>query len=193
VRMTRKARPCGHGVVRCAVGSPAAALIRRTVEKIGCGRIGRPFGAWKLKPSRPRDRGVFHVTGDRDPVRVQTLLLERSQELIGLRDLESVFSSIRVLALSVDGRLVVHVGLAGQDIGPRRRSTGGVIRVDVNVDRASVSLLARPPKDIVLIAYLPDIVNDADHRADVRLRTCGRHTGRCRQEQACDRGRERFR
>src|SRR5258707_13037372 len=141
---------------------------RRTVEKIGRRRIGRPFGAWKLKPSRACDRGVLHIAGDRDAVRVQSLLLKGSQELIGERDLETVLSAIGVLALAVDGRLVVELGLACQDERPGRRRTGSMVCVDMNLNGAPVALLAGPTENIILVAFVPDVVDDTDHRAGGR-------------------------
>jgi hypothetical protein len=141
-----------------------------------------------LKLARLEKRGVFHIADDRDPVGEETLSMKGSQELIGQLDLEAVLAAIGVLALAVDGRLVVEIRLASRHERARRLPASGTARIDMNVDGRSVSLLARPAEQIISVADILDVVDEADHRTGARLR--GHNTGRCGQKQSCDRDRE---
>src|SRR5215471_7896801 len=165
----------------------------RTIEKIGSGRIGRPFRAGQLKLPRLADRSVFHIAGDRDPVREETLRLKGSQKLIGQLDLEAVLPAIGVLALAVDGRLVVQIRLASGEKRPRQLPAGSAARINMNVDGNSVSPLACPAKNIISVADILDVINEADNRAGGWLPPRGCDGGRCRNQQAGGPGRERAR
>lgn len=137
----------------------------RTVEKIGRGRIDRPFGTRECKFSGACERGVFDVACERDAVDVEFFALEGSEELVWKGDSESMRAAIRVVALAVNGGLVREIGRACHDVRSRRFVAGGVVRVDVDGDRAAIALLAGPAVDVVLVALEGDAVNDASDGA----------------------------
>src|SRR5580692_4858456 len=78
----------------------------RAVKKVGSWRFVWPSRFWKLKFSRPGNRGVLHVPCDGDSMRVQLLALESPHHLVRQRNLEPMFSAVRIVTCAVNRRLV---------------------------------------------------------------------------------------
>lgn len=90
--------------------------------------------------------------------------MESSQQLIGQRNSESVLATIGVMAFSINGGLVVHIGGPRQHVRFWRGTARCVLRGDGDVDRASIALLARPAVYVVLVHLERYTIDDPDHR-----------------------------
>jgi hypothetical protein len=74
-----------------------------------------------------------------------------------------------VMALPIDGGLIVQIGRPRHDIRTRRLSARGMIRVYVDADRTSIAFLASPTVDVVCIALKRDSIDDAGHQTRVSI------------------------
>src|ERR1700730_5250181 len=144
----------------------------RPVKKIGRWRIGSPFWTRKCKLSRARQRGVFDVAYEGDAVHEEFFALESSQQLVRERDPESVLAAQSVMALLADGGFVVQIGHPFHYVRSWRLAACGMIRIDIDGDRPSITLLASPAVYVVLVTLQRHTINDAGHRTRVRILAC---------------------
>jgi hypothetical protein len=102
----------------------------RTVKKVGSWRFCRPCRFRKLEASRPGNRCVLHVSCDGDSMREQFFPLESPHQLVRQRNLEPMFSSVRIVTFAINCRLVSQIRCARSNKRPCRLFIDRMVSVE---------------------------------------------------------------
>jgi hypothetical protein len=101
-----------------------------------------------------------------------------------------VFSAVGIATFAVNGRLVVQIRRARGNKRSCWLFIGRMIRVKMNINRASLTLLAGPTVYVVLVGFERDAVNYPGYRTCVRILGGCRVPGQRRKKQARDERRQ---